>query len=114
LRLLLDEMYSVEIADELVARGHDVVSVHRTPGRATPDDEVLDHARADERAVVTENIADFRPLAEALLLAGESHAGVIFTTQKRWPRSDPGSIITALDELLTARSEQPTDLELWL
>jgi predicted nuclease of predicted toxin-antitoxin system len=114
LKLLLDEMYSVDIADELAARRHDVVSVHRTPGRATPDDEVLDHARADERAVVTENVVDFRPLVEALLLAGERHAGVIYTTQKRWPRSDSGSIITALDELLKVTSEQPTDLEIWL
>jgi predicted nuclease of predicted toxin-antitoxin system len=114
LKILLDEMYSVDIADELQSRGHDAASAHRTPGRGTPDDEVLDRARADGRAVVSENVADFRPLAEALLVAGESHAGVIFTTQKRWPRSDPGSIITALDELLKATLDQPTDLELWL
>ena len=107
-------MYSIDIADELQVRGHDVVSVQRTPGQATPDDEILDHARADDRAVVTENVADFRPLAEALLVAGESHTGVIFTTQKRWPRSDPGSIITALDELLKATPDQPIDLEIWL
>lgn len=114
MKILLDEMYSVDIADELAARGHDAVSVHRTSGRATPDDEVLDHARADDRALVTENVIDFRPLAGALLVAGESHAGIIFTTQKRWPRSDFGSIIKALAELLEATSEQPTDLEIWL
>jgi len=114
LKLLLDEMYPSFIADELRTRGHDVVSVHEAPGRGTPDDEVFDHARSEGRAVVTENIRDYRPLAEALLAAGESHAGVLFTTDKRWPRSNPGALMTALDELLMAMSEQPVDAELWL
>lgn len=107
-------MYPRFIADELRDRGHDVVSVHEAPGRGTPDDEVFDHARSEGRAVVTENIRDFRPLAEALLAAGESHAGVLFTTDKRWPRSDPGALVNAFDELLTSTSEQPIDVELWL
>jgi hypothetical protein len=53
-------------------------------------------------------------LADALLAAGESHAGLVFTTDKRWPRSEPGGLITALDRLLASTSEQPVDLELWL
>jgi predicted nuclease of predicted toxin-antitoxin system len=114
LKLLLDEMYPSLIAGELRARGHDVVSVHETPGRGTPDDEVFDHARSAGRAIVTENIRDYRPLAEALLVAGESHAGVVFTTEKRWPRSDPGALIAALEHLLASTSEQPIDSELWL
>lgn len=107
-------MYPSLIADELRARGHDVMSVHETPGRGTPDDEVFDLARSDGRAIVTENVRDYRPLAEALLVAGKSHAGVVFTTDKRWPRSDPGALIAALDELLTALPEQPVDAEFWL
>jgi predicted nuclease of predicted toxin-antitoxin system len=114
LKLLLDEMYPSLIADELRDRGHDVMSVHEAPGRGTADDEVFDHARSDGRAIVTENVRDYRPLAEALLVAGESHAGVVFTTDKRWPRSDPGALIAALDGLLTAMPEQPVDAELWL
>jgi predicted nuclease of predicted toxin-antitoxin system len=114
LKLLLDEMYPSLLADELRARGHDVVSVHEAPGRGTPDDEVFDHARSAGRAIVTENVRDYRPLAEALLVAGESHAGVVFTTDKRWPRSDPGALINAFDELLKSTSEQLIDAELWL
>jgi hypothetical protein len=114
LKLLLDEMYPSFIADDLRDRGHDVVSVHEAPGRGTPDDEVFDRARSDGRAIVTENIRDYRPLAEALLVAGGSHAGVVFTTDKRWPRSDPGALMAALDGLLTAMPEQPVDAELWL
>lgn len=107
-------MYPSFITDELRARGHDVMSVHEAPGRGTPDDEVFANARSEGRAIVTENIRDYRPLAEALLVAGESHAGVLFTTDKRWPRTDPGALMTALDALLTAKPEQPVDAELWL
>lgn len=114
MKLLLDEMYPSLIADELRARGHDVVSVHEAPARGTPDDEVFDHARSDGRAVLTENIRDYRPLAAAVLVAGDSHAGLVFTTEKRWPRNDAGALITALDELLISTSEQPVDVELWL
>lgn len=114
MKLLLDEMCPAFIAEQLRARGHDAVSVHDEPGRGTPDDEVFSHARSHGRAVVTENVRDFRPLAEALLVAGDNHAGVVFTIEKRWPRSDPGTLIVALEQLLASRPDQPTDAELWL
>jgi hypothetical protein len=107
-------MYPSFIAEQLRARGHDAVSVHEQPGRGTPDDEVFSHAGTSGRAVVTENIRDFRPLAEALLGAGDNHAGVFVTTEKRWPRSDPGALIAALELLLASTPDQPTDAELWL
>ena len=114
MKLLLDEMYPSLIARELRARGHDVVSVHKSPGSGTPDEQVIDHARTEGRAVVTENVRDFRPLAEALLAAGDSHAGLVFTTEKRWPRVDPGGLINALDALVGSTPKQPVDAELWL
>lgn len=49
-----------------------------------------------------------------MLTAGEGPAGVVFTTDKRWPRNDPGALITALDKLLTSTLEQQVDAELWL
>jgi len=114
LKLLLDEMYPSLIARELRARGHDVASVHESPGSGTSDEQVLDYARSEGRAVLTENVRDYRPLVEALLAAGDSHGGIVFTTDKRWPRSDPGSLITALDGLLVSTPEQPVDAEFWL
>jgi uncharacterized protein with PIN domain len=114
LKLLVDEMYPSFIARELRTRGHDVVSVHESPGSGTSDEQVLAHARSDGRAVVTENVRDYRPLAEALLAVGDSHGGLVFTTEKRWPRTAPGALITALDALLASTSEQPVDAELWL
>lgn len=84
------------------------------PGLAHLTSRVLDHARSEGRAVLTENVRDYRPLVEALLAAGDSHGGIVFTTDKRWPRRDPGALITALDGLLVSTPEQPVDAELWL
>ena len=74
MKLLLDEMYPSRIADELRTRGHDVLSVDQAPGSGTPDEDVLEHARSEGRALVTENVRDYRPLAEMLLASGLSHA----------------------------------------
>jgi predicted nuclease of predicted toxin-antitoxin system len=113
-KLLLDEMYPRAIAQELRERGHEAVSVHDAPGAGTADEAVFDHARSTHRAVVTENIRDYRPLAHAILEAGDTHRGLILTTARRWPRNDPGAIITALDTLLTNTPDEPLNEEHWL
>ena len=107
-------MYPTLIARELRARGYDVVSVHESPGAGAPDNRVLDHARGEGRAVVTENVRDFRPLADAVLASRASLPGIVFTTERRWPRNDPGSLIGALEALLASTPEQPLDAEIWL
>ena len=114
MKLLLDEMYPTLIARELRTRGQRRRLGSRVPGPGTSDEQVLDHARSDGRAVLTENVRDFRPLAEALLAAGDSHAGLVFTTEKRWPRVDPGGLINALDALVVSIPKQPVDAELWV
>ena len=63
MRLLLDEMYPATLAEQLRARGHDVVSVHDADYHhleGVPDAEVFAAAIADDRALLTENVADFR------------------------------------------------------
>jgi predicted nuclease of predicted toxin-antitoxin system len=61
-KLLLDEMLSPAIARELRSRGHDVESITGHPDReARSDPEVLTLARAEHRAIVTNNLRDFRP-----------------------------------------------------
>jgi len=66
-------------------------------------------AQTEERAVVTENAIDYRPLAAALVSQGLRHTGLILTSNRRFPRHDArtaGRLTNALHELLT------TDLEL--
>jgi Domain of unknown function (DUF5615) len=106
LRLLLDEMYSPALAVELRARGHDVVSVH-DPGHGlvvgASDADVLAAAQREERALVTENVRDYRPLEIGLLADGSHHAGLVYTSNRQFPRGEPatlGRLVRALDALL--------------
>ena len=61
--LLLDEMFSDAIAQQLRTKGYDVASVVAQPALvALPDDQILAYATAEGRALVTANIKDFMPL----------------------------------------------------
>ncbi len=99
-------MYSPAIALELRGRGHDVASVHdaSSPVRAgASDPEVLSAAQAGARALVTENVRDFRPLEADLIARGAHHAGLIYTSNRQFPRGHPataGRLVRALDALL--------------
>lgn len=98
-------MYSGAIAIELRDRGHDVISVREMdPALAgAPDDEVLRAAVSGGHTLVTENVRDYRPLETALLIDGAHHHGIIYTTDRRFPRGDPqtvGQLVRALDAVL--------------
>jgi len=116
MKLLLDEMYTGVVAEQPRARGHDAASLHDPKYRAlegAPDEDVLAAAIADGRALVTENVADFRRIEARALAAGERTAQLILTTDRRFPRGDPGTIgrfVLALDELLTASPDTTTTL----
>jgi predicted nuclease of predicted toxin-antitoxin system len=102
-KLLLEEMLSPAIARELRQRGHDAEAVAGNPDRQTlSDPEVLALARAERRAVVTNNLRDFRPLHhEAIIPGGPGHYGMIFIPGSyRRTRADTGKIVTALESLL--------------
>jgi Domain of unknown function (DUF5615) len=102
-RLLLDEMLSPAIARELRVRGHDAEPVAGHPDReALTDPEVLALARSEHRAVVTNNLRDFRPLHhEAITPGGAGHFGMIFIPGSyRRTKADTGRIIAALEAIL--------------
>jgi hypothetical protein len=108
--LLLDEMFSDEIAQQLLAKGHDVVSVVADPALVgLPDDQVLAYAATEGRALVTANIKDFVPSDGRYRAAGQSHAGLILVSARIFPqnRGFPSAITTALAALLsgTAKSQ---------
>jgi hypothetical protein len=57
---LVDEMFSMAVAELLrETYGHDAVHVAEVGLRAADDSHVAARARAEDRAVVTENVADF-------------------------------------------------------
>jgi predicted nuclease of predicted toxin-antitoxin system len=101
--LLLDEMLSSNIADELRAKGHDVLAVVADPALlALPDDQILAHAAATGRALVTANIKDFMPLDAQYRAAGQAHAGLILISAKtfRQDRAFTAAITGALSAFL--------------
>ena len=99
MKLLLDGMLTPAIARELRARGHDVEAVAGHPDlEALSDPEVMAIARAEHRAVVTNNLRDYRPLHhEAIVPGGPGHFGMIFMPGGyRRTRADTGRIVAAL------------------
>jgi len=101
--LLLDEMFSGSIAEQLRAKGHDVLAVVADPALiGLADDQILAHAAATRRALVTANIRDFMPLDARYRAASQTHAGLILVSAKTFPqdRSFTAAIISALSALL--------------
>ncbi len=104
MRLLLDEMHAPAIAAALAEAGFDIVATAAEPSlRGSPDADLLDHATAAGRALVTENVSDCPVLATSRAVAGEPHAGLIFTNPTRFNRAAlayPGDLIAALRTFL--------------
>ncbi len=116
-KFLLDEMWPPDIASQLRGRGHDVHAVaERAELRGQPDSVVFVIAQTEGRAVVTENVVDYRPLAAEAISRGGSHCGLVLTSNRRFSRHDPrtvGRLVTALHELLSTDLDI-TDREHWL
>jgi predicted nuclease of predicted toxin-antitoxin system len=103
-KLLLDEMIGPRVAQELRARGLDVIAVAEGADlRALPDDAVLDVAREDGRAVVTLNIGDFARLHQRSLAEGRRHPGMVMVTAHAFPQNR--GFVGALVNALTAATE---------
>lgn len=97
--LLLDEMLSSAIAEQLRARDLDAVAVVESPRLiGTPDEELLTHATVQERVLVTANVADFAAIATDWRGAGRVHAGLVYVTSRAFPqdRSFVGAIVSSL------------------
>ena len=108
-KLLLDEMLSPAIAQQLRDRGHDVESIKGEPlHEALSDPEVMSLAGAQGRALVTNNLVDFRPLHhEAISPGGPGHFGMVFMpSDYRRTKADIGGIVDALEAKL---AESPGD-----
>ena len=104
MKILLDEMHSPVAAVALADAGHDVVAVAAdTNLRGLADEQILEHAVSAGRAIVTENVSDFGPLASSWVAEERSHAGLIFTSQRRFNRANlayPSNLSGALEAFL--------------
>jgi len=112
--LLLDEMFSDSIGQQLRANGHDVASIVADPASVgLPDELVLAYASSQGRVLVTANIKDFVPLDSRYRAASQSHAGLILVSTKTFPqnRGFTTAITTALTTLLSGTAKiQPSQV----
>lgn len=100
--LLLDEMLSGVIAEQLRARDIDAVAVVEDSALiGASDEDLLAHAADRHRVLVTANVADFAAIATDWRAVGRKHAGVVYVTNRAFPqdRSYVGAIVSSLFSL---------------
>ncbi len=95
---LVDEMFPAAAAELLRTRhGHDAVHVTEVGLRGADDAQVAAVARAQGRAVVTENVADYAAERDLVLVfvlkknlpAGSAQAAALVRILDRWAKDHP-------------------------
>jgi predicted nuclease of predicted toxin-antitoxin system len=105
-KLLLDEHYANEIAEQLRAAGHDVQTVSERGLKGLDDESLLVLCDHESRALMTNNARDFVPLVRVRAAAGHDHAGLLLTSDVSVPRHKGtiGRYVTGLAALMAAAS----------
>lgn len=107
-RLLLDEHFSPELARQLRSKGHDVIAVKERTELIGRSDRVHFAMMPEQRrAIVTQDLGDFRPLLAQALRAGTKTYGLVCVPARvSLSRKAVGRLVDALDRLLR---EFPSD-----
>lgn len=116
MKLLLDEMLSAQIAEQLRARGHDVRAVDESPElRGLSDPDVFAYAQREERAVVTYNREDFLALDREYASRQREHHGIVILHPRRFPQGEQsiGALIASLSSFAEAAPPYPSFVH-WL
>lgn len=113
---LLDEQLSPQIAILLRRRGFDVEAVADRPDLVGRSDLVIfEVACGEDRAVITNNVRDFRPLAAQWLAQGRVHAGLILLPSSR--TRTRAAVTMLADRIATVMGDSPDGLassERWI
>lgn len=110
MKLLLDEQLSPLIARLLRERDIDAQAIKgdRPDLEGASDPEVMEAAHREGRAVVTNTIRDFRPIAAARITAGTGHSGLVLLPASVPRTSAAGPHIA--DEIAAIVRASPTGL----
>ena len=116
MRALLDEQLSAEIARELRRCGCDVEAVTERPDLVGASDEhIVEIAGQEARAVITNNIRDFRPIAAQRLAQRKGHAGLILLPSTRARnRAAIGALVIAIQAIMGANPDGIHSSERWI
>lgn len=96
-------MFPAAAAEILREKGHDVVHVAEVGLRATDDALIAAAARAEQRGVVTENVADFAGERDVVLVfvlkqhlpSGGALSAALALTLQRWLLDNPDPYLGA-------------------
>jgi Domain of unknown function (DUF5615) len=115
-RAFLDEQLSPQIAALLRKRGYDVVAVADGTELIGSSDRVLLEVASDERrAVITNNVKDFRPLAAEPLARGQTHGGLILVPSSRTrTRASVERLADAIERVLRNHPDELVSSEQWV
>jgi len=103
-KLALDHHYSKRIAEGLRRRGFDVVAAVERGWSDLDDESLLEACPAEERALLTNNVADFAVIARRWASEQRSHHGLIYTSDAARPRTlaATGRFVDDLATLMSA------------
>ncbi len=110
MRLLLDEMLSAVIAQQLRSRGHDVLAVGERPElRGLSDTDLFELAQRDSQAIVTHNRDDFLALDRRYRDVGCAHHGIVILHPRRFAQGTEtiGALVTSIETFLAAGQPYP-------
>ncbi len=116
MKLLLDEMLSAVIAEQLRSSHHDVAAVdERSELRGLADIDLLERAQLEERAIVTYDRDDFLALDRLYRHDGRDHHGIVILNPRRFPlgAGTVGPLVASLEALLIAGPLYPSFVH-WL
>jgi predicted nuclease of predicted toxin-antitoxin system len=115
-RAILDEQLSPQIAALLRKVGYDVEAVADREDLVGRSDRIIfEVASREGRAVITNNIKDFRPLAAEWLAQGRVHAGLILLPSARTrTRNAVAAIADAIETVLRDHPDGLTSSERWI
>ena len=116
MKVLLDEQLTGQIARLLRERGLDAEAVvERADLLQTSDREVMEAARREECAVVSNNIKDFRPIAAARVVDGRGHCGLILLPARHSRSRDAtGALADAIEAVMRAHPQGIPSAEHWI
>lgn len=116
MKALLDEQLSPQIAVLLRKAGYDVEAVaDRDDLVGRSDRLILEVAYREGRAVATNNIKDFRPLAAEWLAQGRVHAGLILLPSARTrSRNAIAAVAAAIEAILQGHPDGLKGSERWV
>ncbi len=100
IRIYQDEDFWEDVAPALRRRGWDVVTTREMGRGEASDEDQMEYAAQQGRAIATFNRRDFLPIATRWFYEGKAHHGVIIS------RQEPiGEIIRRMQKLMASMSD---------